>query len=243
MGNALNLSGGRAEWESMAAPVQTVTEDVDAGRTEVGFGPPAHLSPQDLVELLRGTRRRNASSSGSGGERTTGTPGKSANVMGPTAHPSGKDTTPPSPAAETYDLEIVDASSLGSGGTGTGPTPGQIRVRAGSLGGVWPTSMTPGDPSGSEFYLTLTSNGTNPIYVLGKVAVADDGTFGAATVYQATSTFTPDDSFVYLVIGTAVFDGTTLSDINNDAKGSQFCIPSWSPDGTIVSGNFGSMGA
>src|SRR5271155_600354 len=88
LGNAVNLTGGRTEWESMNAPVQTITEDVDAGKTEGGFGPSAHLSPQDLVELLRGTRRRNASSrGGSGGERNTGTPGKSANVMGPTALP------------------------------------------------------------------------------------------------------------------------------------------------------------
>jgi len=117
LGNALNLIAGREEWASMNAPVQTITEEVDAGKTEVGFGPPSHLSPQDLVELLRGTRRRRASSRGSGGERSTGTPGKSANVMGPTGHPITDGTPTPSlPSAVQFPFAITAATTTDEDG-------------------------------------------------------------------------------------------------------------------------------
>lgn len=111
LGNALNLSGGRAEWEGMNAPVQTVAEDVDAGRTEIGFGPPSHLSPQDLVELLRGARRRKASARGSGGERKSGTPTKQANVMGPAAHPAGASKMPPAPPGAALTAFAITAAA------------------------------------------------------------------------------------------------------------------------------------
>lgn len=58
LANTLNLSGGRAEWASIAATVSEITEDLESGETMIAFGPPAHLGIQDLVELLNATRNR-----------------------------------------------------------------------------------------------------------------------------------------------------------------------------------------
>lgn len=52
-GQVLNISGGKAEWTSMNALIQGVDEDLMAGTTTIRIGPPATLSPQDLVTLLQ----------------------------------------------------------------------------------------------------------------------------------------------------------------------------------------------
>lgn len=57
VGKVLNITGGRPEWTSMRALIQSVIFDLDAGRTTVNFGPPTHLGFADLVELLKTTRR------------------------------------------------------------------------------------------------------------------------------------------------------------------------------------------
>lgn len=57
-GKVLNLSFGLAAWSTMNALIQTVVEDVDSGRVELRVGPPQHLGPQDMVELLRVNRGR-----------------------------------------------------------------------------------------------------------------------------------------------------------------------------------------
>jgi hypothetical protein len=54
----LNLTGGRAAWTTMAALIQQVSQEIETGRTTVTFGPPAHLGPTDLVELVRFNRQR-----------------------------------------------------------------------------------------------------------------------------------------------------------------------------------------
>lgn len=59
MGQLVNLTGGRAEWATMKAMIQRVTEDLENGTTTVEVGPPDHLGPNDLIELLRVTRSRN----------------------------------------------------------------------------------------------------------------------------------------------------------------------------------------
>ena len=58
MGKVLNIDGGRAAWSSMNAIIQKVVSDIDAGVTRVTFGPPGHLSIQDLLEQLRANRGR-----------------------------------------------------------------------------------------------------------------------------------------------------------------------------------------
>lgn len=52
VGNVLNLSNGRADWATMDALVQEVSEDLLTGETQVVLGPPEHLGPQDFVALM-----------------------------------------------------------------------------------------------------------------------------------------------------------------------------------------------
>lgn len=77
MGRVLNLSGGRSEWATARALVQGIDEDVDGGTVSVQFGPPMHLGPADLIELLRFNRQRRISLSYS--SRTTGQSAVGAN--------------------------------------------------------------------------------------------------------------------------------------------------------------------
>lgn len=58
IGKLLNLTGSLAEWTTMQAQIQSVTENVDSGTTRIAFGPTEHLNPQDLIELLRINRER-----------------------------------------------------------------------------------------------------------------------------------------------------------------------------------------
>lgn len=53
LGNVINIFGGRVAWETMNALVQSEEVDVDNGATNLMFGPPAQLGPQDMLELLR----------------------------------------------------------------------------------------------------------------------------------------------------------------------------------------------
>jgi hypothetical protein len=58
-GDLFNLTGGNlAEWATMNAMVQTITESLDDGTTLVEFGPPKHLGAGELVDLLRVNRSR-----------------------------------------------------------------------------------------------------------------------------------------------------------------------------------------
>lgn len=58
MGKAVNVSGARAAWATMAAAVAGVDEDFDGGTTAVTLGPARHLAPQDMIDLLRASRWR-----------------------------------------------------------------------------------------------------------------------------------------------------------------------------------------
>lgn len=57
-GDVLNLTNGVTAWATMNAQITAVNEDVDAGTTEWIFGPPAHLSIQDFITLLRAARQQ-----------------------------------------------------------------------------------------------------------------------------------------------------------------------------------------
>jgi hypothetical protein len=52
LGNALNITGGLAEWASMNAPLQSVRYS-DNGQTEIDFGPARHLGPAQFVARFR----------------------------------------------------------------------------------------------------------------------------------------------------------------------------------------------
>lgn len=57
-GKRVNLTGGRAEWATMAAVVQTTSENLMIGETTVELGPPEHLGITDFVGLMRHHRNR-----------------------------------------------------------------------------------------------------------------------------------------------------------------------------------------
>lgn len=59
VGNTLNLTNGRTAWASMIALVQQTTEDLFKGKTEVTFGPPEHLSPQDFIAMMLAFQKKN----------------------------------------------------------------------------------------------------------------------------------------------------------------------------------------
>lgn len=58
VGQVLNLSGGRAEWATMTALIQSVVHELETGRTTVQIGPAPFLGPRDLIDLLRINRSR-----------------------------------------------------------------------------------------------------------------------------------------------------------------------------------------
>lgn len=58
LGNVVNLTGGLAEWATMAALVQDVTVQLDRGITSVRTGSSRRLGADDRVQLYRAARRR-----------------------------------------------------------------------------------------------------------------------------------------------------------------------------------------
>lgn len=64
-GLVLNLEGGRPAWETMRALVQRTVALIDEGDTQVTYGPPKQLGPDDLVDIMRANRFEKASARGS----------------------------------------------------------------------------------------------------------------------------------------------------------------------------------
>ncbi|MDR2577166.1 MAG: hypothetical protein LBC42_03955, partial [Puniceicoccales bacterium] len=60
MGNSVNVVGSRPAWATMNADIQECIESVDDGTVKLRFGPPAHLGLQQLVQLTRMNRGREA---------------------------------------------------------------------------------------------------------------------------------------------------------------------------------------
>lgn len=60
VGMALNLTGGRAEWATMRAVIQTVTEDIAAGTSQIDFGPPDRIPARDFIDQTMFARRKRA---------------------------------------------------------------------------------------------------------------------------------------------------------------------------------------
>lgn len=100
--NVFNITGGDAAargWDSMRAVAREVVIDVDNATLDVSFGPPAHLSLQDLLELARiaGNGRldlpqNDAANTTSGGLRKA--PNSSAGGTVPSASTRGFDVLP-----------------------------------------------------------------------------------------------------------------------------------------------------
>jgi hypothetical protein len=112
-GQLLNLSGGRAEWASMAAQVQRVEELLESGVTRIAVGPAKHLGREDLQALLRVNRTRQQSYRR--GERTSGTAkGDAAQVIGGEQQPRSDSLVRPSSSgsatAANFPFELIDLS-------------------------------------------------------------------------------------------------------------------------------------
>lgn len=58
VGKVLNVTGGPTAWSTMAALIQSVSEDLASGTTQIRFGPPGHLAIGDFIELQRVQRGR-----------------------------------------------------------------------------------------------------------------------------------------------------------------------------------------
>ena len=114
-GTLLNLSGGRAEWATMAAQVQRVEETVDLGKTKITVGPGKHLGHADLAELLRVNSQRRISYRLT--ERTTGkATGNAAQVEGGEQLPRSDSVFRPSAGGGAVTtnrpFQLLDASDI-----------------------------------------------------------------------------------------------------------------------------------
>jgi hypothetical protein len=113
-GALLNLTGGRAEWATMAAQIQRVEETIDLGQTKITVGPAKQLGHADLTKLLRVNRTRRISYRL--GERTTGSgSGNAAKVDGGEHTPRSDSLFRPSAGgAPTVNkpFELLDASDV-----------------------------------------------------------------------------------------------------------------------------------
>ena len=58
LGSLINLTGGTGKYSAINALVTRVREDLEHGEIMVEVGPPAHLSPSELLDLLRIWRNR-----------------------------------------------------------------------------------------------------------------------------------------------------------------------------------------
>jgi hypothetical protein len=111
-GLLLNLTGGRAEWATMAAQIQRVEEKIDLGQTLITVGPAKHLGHAALTTWLRANRTRRISYRL--GERTTGSgSGNAAKVQGGEHTPRSDSLFRPSAGGTpepNKPFELLDAS-------------------------------------------------------------------------------------------------------------------------------------
>lgn len=118
----INISGGRTEWASMEAQVYSVAYDLESGTTQISFGPARHLGADDLFQLTRNIRTRQAASGA--GRLQTDKPSADLPTRAPatvTAGGGGGGATPPLNAYKTGDgiLKVQPGSVKGVEATGT----------------------------------------------------------------------------------------------------------------------------
>lgn len=140
----INIQGGRSEWASMAAQVYSVNYDLDAGSTQISFGPARHLAAADLFQLYRNTRTRRAV----GGSTKIST-GGSDNALG-NNHPSTISADDSGAPQEDYAFRVKNDGD------------GTVSVSAGSVNTESATGLTPaGKPT--ELWLKATLNASSVV--------------------------------------------------------------------------------
>lgn len=182
VGRVLNLTGGLPAWAAMDALVQRAVTDIDQGRTELIFGPPRQLGPDDLIELYRVNRNRQPVTSYL--TRTTGKSGSTQSRQGLALwHPVKPGGTGSVRPARVYEATVTVAGTIPTSaefGTAiqsvyTGsirPTAGDMvslkvgsavkfralvtRTDPGTGGGIFATSFT---VSSITYYATITQVG------------------------------------------------------------------------------------
>jgi hypothetical protein len=58
LGKRIVIAGGKEEWATMSAVIQSIQSNLNAGTTVIQVGPPNHLSANDMIELRRANRVR-----------------------------------------------------------------------------------------------------------------------------------------------------------------------------------------
>jgi len=122
VGKRLNLTGGPAEWEAMNAMIVSISEQLGTGTTQVRFGPPGHLGPQDFIELMRVQRNRKLTSrlqeritgiSYGGGAQVIGALQTPQNIAAPNAPPGKRHVLADTPATNPswIDLNTEDIAA------------------------------------------------------------------------------------------------------------------------------------
>jgi len=216
-GMLLNLSGGRADWATMAAQVQQVAEAVDLGQTRVTVGPGKHLGHADLAELLRVNSQRRLSFRLS--ERTTGeATGNAAQVQGGDQSPRSDSVFRPSAGAVTMNkpFQLLDASDV----TGL-----KVTVNANSF---LQKSLTPTDTFavtglgapisvqvGTQVWLEIDFTSNAPTAAFIASGLGGWSGYPAPFVYGGTApNQTLTSAFLligYLVASTSTLDGTVIT--------------------------------
>lgn len=102
-GAVLRISGGRTEWATMDAIVQSCSENIDTGTSTIQFGPAARIEADSLVALFRAFRSRRyawqASARASGDAKGSG----EVSLSG-----SSKDTNQSSGGGETTKMTVTN---------------------------------------------------------------------------------------------------------------------------------------
>jgi hypothetical protein len=217
-GALLNLSGGRAEWASMAAQVQRVEEEIDAGQTRITVGPGKHLGHGDLAELLRVNRQRRLSFRLN--ERTTGeATGNAAQVQGGDQSPRSDSVFRPSAGGApepNKPFELIDVSDV----SGL-----KVMVNANSflLKSLTPTDTFAitglgaaiGVAAGTQVWLEIDFAGNAPTAAAIAAGTGGWSGFPAPFAYSGTS---PNQVLTsaflligYLVAATSPLDGTVIT--------------------------------
>ena len=109
VGNSFNLSGGEVDYATMNAVVQEISHELATGKTTVKFGPPERLTPQNIVEYLRGLRQSVPSFSIE--SRTSGKDSGASTVNGSGHVPNGSGNHGGGIAADPIDFQLTDAST------------------------------------------------------------------------------------------------------------------------------------
>ena len=226
-GLLLNLTGGRAEWATMAAQIQRVEENIDLGQTKIVVGPARHLGQTEITAWLRANRERRLSFRQS--ERTSGSgSGNAAKVQGGEHTPRSDSVFRPSASAGAPEpnkpFELLNASDT----TGL-----KVQVNANSF---LQQSLTPNDTFaisglgtalavavGTQVWLEIDFDPDSGSVTAATVASGAGGWSGFPAPFVYTGTY-PDQELTttflligYIAAADSALDGTVISGGPTDA--------------------------